>query len=62
MKDYFHAKTGASVYFQRPNISGYWVVKLCAPSGDTIDRIRCDDYRAALDYRRAFINQAKNWG
>jgi len=61
MKPYF-AKSGAWVQFETLNPSGMYLVTLYAPDDSTHDRIRCDDYRAALEYRRAFVQLAKNWG
>lgn len=61
MKPYF-ANSGAWVNFETLTPSGYYVVTVYAPSGEVHDRVRCDDYRAALDYRRAFVAIAKHWG
>jgi hypothetical protein len=35
-------------------------VMLIDPSGNIHDRIMTDDYKSALEYRRAFIQMAKN--
>lgn len=40
--------------------SGMWYEVLARnPAGEVIDKIRCDDYRDALDYYRAFSALAK---
>ena len=61
MKPYF-STSGAWVQFETLRPSGYHVVTLYDPSDNVHDRIRCDDYRDALGYRRSFIAIAKNWG
>lgn len=61
MKPYF-AKSGAWVQFETLFPSGYHMVTLYDPLGDIADRMRCDCYRDAQAYRRAFVAIAKNWG
>ena len=40
--------------------SGFWYQILARnPSGEVIDKIRCDDYREALGYYRAFCALSK---
>jgi len=40
---------------------GQWYIALCRDSaGELIDKVRCDDYRMALDYYAAFKRVAKN--
>lgn len=43
---------GNSVHFDRAN--GWYHVNARRWNGELIDKIRCDDYRDALAYRRAF--------
>ena len=40
--------------------SGMYLVQLRNTTGDLVDKIRCDDYRMAMDYKRAFIAIAKH--
>ena len=41
--------------------TGFWyVVQVRAASGELHDKVRCDDYRNACDYYRAFCAIAKN--
>jgi hypothetical protein len=61
MKPYF-AKSGAWVQCETLFPSGMYNVTLYAPDDNVHDRIRCDDYRDALAYRRSFVAIAKNWG
>ena len=51
-------KNGWSVFFCKCN--GWYEVFIRDGRGDVHDNIRCDDYRNALAYRRAFISIAKN--
>lgn len=51
-------KSGACVTFERLP-SGLYAVALRSPSGELSDRVRCDSYRAATEYRRAFAAIAK---
>lgn len=60
MKPFF-SKSGAWVQFETLTPSGYYMVTLYDPSGNQSDRVRCDDYRDALAYRKSFIQIAKNW-
>lgn len=61
MKPYF-ASSGAWVQFERIFPSGDYLVTLYDPSDNRQDRVRCDDYRNALAYRKSFVSIAKNWG
>lgn len=54
-------KTGFSVFFDRMP-SGYYCVKLRDRSDELIDKIMCDDYRMAMEYKKAFSAIAKNGG
>lgn len=51
-------KNGAYVTFERL-ASGYYEVLLRAPNGELHDKVRCDTYRGAMEYRRAFVAIAK---
>ena len=53
-------KSGATVMFQRNGVNGFYTVTLYSPAFNVIDRVSCDTYRAACEYRRAFIALAKN--
>lgn len=55
LKEY---KSGAYVTFEKAN--AWYLVQLRAPNGALHDKIRCDDYRAALDYWKAFNAIARN--
>lgn len=62
MKDYVKThKTGAWVVMTGPSFpSGLFEVKLYSSGGGLMDKVRCDDYRMALDYRKSFNAIAKN--
>lgn len=49
---------GWSVYFER--IGDWYHVLVRDARGDVHDKVRCDSYREASDYRRAFKAIAKN--
>lgn len=51
-------KSGASVLFER--YGPFWKVLLRGPSGELLDKMMIDDYRAALRYVKAFRAVAKN--
>ena len=51
-------KNGNSVHFVREN--GWWQVNARRWNGEIIDKVRCDNYRDALAYRRAFCDLARN--
>jgi len=62
MKQYF-AKSGAWVQCETLLPSGMYSVTLYAPDNSKHDRVRCDTYRTAQEYRRSFVALAKNfWG
>lgn len=61
MKPYIKLhKNGATVAMEKIFPSGEWLVQLRAPSGELFDKIRCDEYRVALTFRKAFNAIAKN--
>lgn len=51
-------KNGAYVTFERLP-SGWYEVRVRAPSGALFDRVLCDTYRGAMEYRRAFVAIAR---
>jgi len=52
-------KNGAYVTFGR-DAGGLWAVLLRDPAGNVTDKVRCDTYRDALAYQRAFCAIAKS--
>ena len=50
-------KNGALVTMER--VGGMYVVLCRDPAGRVHDKVRCDDYRMALEYRRVFCSVAK---
>jgi hypothetical protein len=52
------SKTGAYVTFEK--CAGWYAVRLVDSAGRLIDKIRCDSYRMACEYRRAFVAIARN--
>lgn len=42
------------------NTIKFWDVRLRAPNGELHDKVRCDDYRSAMDYWKSFNLIAKN--
>lgn len=51
-------KNDAFVTFEK---SEFWYeVRLRAPNGELYDKVRCDDYRSAMDYWKSFNLIAKN--
>lgn len=55
-----HHPNGWSTAFEQQYHSGLITVTLRRSSGEVFDKVRCDDYRNALDYFRAFNTIAKN--
>jgi hypothetical protein len=53
-------KNGAYTSFEKSLPSGMYTVKAYSPAGALIDKVRCDDYREALAYLRAFNAIARN--
>lgn len=45
--------------FERLVPSGYYLIQ-CYVGSELHDKIRCDDYRTALDYYKVFAKIAKN--
>ena len=52
------SKTGAHVTFEK--YAGWYAVRLIDSAGKVLDKIRCDDYKTACEYRRAFSAIARN--
>lgn len=55
-------KNGAFVFYEknRKDSFTWYEVRLRAPNGELYDKVRCDDYRAAMDYWKSFNSIAKN--
>lgn len=53
-------RSGAFVTMCKDLPSGMYTVKLYSANGELSDKVRCDDYRNALDYRKSFNAIAKN--
>ena len=49
LKEY---KSGALVTFDKSD--ALYEVRLRAPNGELRDKVRCDDYRMAMDYWKSF--------
>lgn len=47
------------VLVEKLSPSGMYLVQLRSSSGDLLDKVRCDDYRTAMEYKRAFSALAK---
>ena len=54
------AKSGAYTTMEKLFPSGMYLVKLYRSSGELADKVRCDDYRNACDYKRSFDKIARN--
>ena len=55
----FEHKNGWSVSHEKLSPNGMFLVELRNASGGLHDKVRCDDYRMACDYFRAFKAIAK---
>jgi hypothetical protein len=53
----YYEKTDSIVTMEKLFPSGYYLVEL---SGKSRDKIKCDNYKIALDYFRSFCKIAKN--
>lgn len=53
-------KSGAAVLMEKLPVSGMYEVKLRSSGGGLINKVRCDDYRMAVEYRRSFSAIARN--
>jgi hypothetical protein len=54
----FEGKNGKYVTFEKTG--AYWTVRLRTGSGDTADKVVCDDYRLAVEYRKSFLKSARS--
>jgi len=52
-------KNGACTIFERMPVSGMYIVICRGPNGQILDRMRCDSYRMACGYLKAFNRLAK---
>ena len=52
-------RNGWSMSFEQQYHNGMITVKIRTAAGEIYDRIRCDNYRDAMDYWRAFNGIAK---
>ena len=50
-------KNGRYVTFEKGRT--LYIVALKDSSGNLVDKVKCDDFRSAVDYRKAFIKQAR---
>jgi len=55
----YQGKGGAYVTFERLTPSGMWLVQLRTGAGELADKVRCDDYRDAIAYRKSFLRIAR---
>lgn len=53
----YEGKDGARVVFEKTG--ALYVVTLRNSRGEVSDKMRCDDYRMACEYRRAFLKIAR---
>lgn len=53
----YEGKRGAYVTFEKTGTM--WTVMLRTGAGETADKVRCDDYRLAISYRKAFLKIAR---
>ncbi|QSY98566.1 hypothetical protein J2J97_32190 (plasmid) [Rhizobium bangladeshense] len=56
MKIYL-GRNGAYVSFEK--VGMWWHVTLRGSSGEVADKVRCDEYRLAVEYRSAFLKIAR---
>ena len=57
MTKIYEGRNGKYVVFEKTG--SIWTVILRTGAGDVADKVRCDDYRLAVEYRKAFIRLAK---
>jgi len=55
-------KNGALTTFEKieSNVNRFYEVRVRAPNGELIDKVRCDDYRDARAYLKSFNGIARN--
>jgi hypothetical protein len=51
---------GWTVYAEKGAYAGMYAVLIRTAAGEVYDRVRCDDYRMAMDYYKTFCNTARN--
>jgi hypothetical protein len=51
---------GWTVYAEKGVYAGMYTVLIRTAAGEVYDRIRCDDYRTAMEYYLTFCNTARN--
>ena len=56
----YEGKGGAYVTFEKTGARGLYVVKLHTGAGEVADKMLCDDYRLACEYRKAFLKIARS--
>ena len=54
----YEGKAGRYVTFEKEG--PFYVVRLRTGAGETADKVRCDDYRTACEYRRSFLKIARS--
>lgn len=59
MEKHYSYKHG-DVFLERLFPSGMYLVYLRDSAGEMVDKVRCDSYRTALEYKRAFALIAKH--
>lgn len=57
MDKVYMAKSGAWTVFAK--VGGLYEVKVYNPSGNVLNKVRCDDYSMAMEYLRKFKMLAK---
>lgn len=53
----YEGKGGRYVTFEKTG--SLWVVMLRSGAGEVMDKVRCDEHRLAVEYRKAFLKAAK---
>jgi hypothetical protein len=51
---------GWSAHAEKGSYAGMYTVLIRTAKGDIHDRVRCDDYRMAMEYYKTFCNIARN--
>jgi hypothetical protein len=51
---------GWTVFAEKGAYAGMYTVQIRTAAGAVHDRVRCDDYRMAMDYYKIFCNIARN--
>ncbi|NKW09156.1 hypothetical protein HGG76_02605 [Ochrobactrum tritici] len=53
----YEGKGGRYVIFEKQGTM--YEVRLRSGAGETMDKVRCDEYRLAVEYRKAFLKIAR---